>query len=264
MQFHIFQTWKSRDPDTFPPVYKKCQESWNRLHPRIRYNLYDDIDNKNIISINFPGVLEDAFNLAVNPVEKADIIRYVISFLDGGLYVDMDFIALKDHEPLYNSFLNSQDGIVFGLMEVEDTSNSWYFNNNIPNAWSMTMNSKEVFWLLLLDEICHRMPQKDLRPEIKTGPVVLKECIEKYKNMPDLDSVVSSFRYMNCYLKESLILRQGKIRILEPVSVYPYSWTDRSELSENQKFFLENDWDAICSKFPDSIAFTYWLRNWEL
>jgi len=258
----IFQTWKTKDESTWPYVYKKCQESWQRLHPDTPYKLYDDIDNENIIHEYFPGKLERVFNSVKNPVEEADIIRYVISYLYGGLYADMDFMALKSHEPLYESVLNSDYGIVFGSMDVRDVENESFIANNIPNAWTMTVYPNEVFWLLVLDEICYRMDYTYLSIESRTGPDVLKQCIEKYAKMTSIEDVVASFRHMNIYIDDMRILRMANIRILEPVLLYANSWTNRPEFFENQTFFLENEWNDICLKFPDSIAFTFWAHNW--
>lgn len=262
VKLSIFQTWKTKDISTWPYVYKKCQESWQRLHPNIPYTLYDDNDNENIIHNYFPGKLERVFNSVKLPVEKADIIRYIISFLYGGLYADMDFMALKSHEPLYESVLNSDDGIVFGCMDVRDTNNRWFVAQNVPNAWSMTICPNEVFWLLVLDEVCERIDHTYLSTESRTGPVIIKHCIEKYEKMPDIETVIASLRHMNTYIDHLSTVRRTNIRILEPVLVYPNSWTNRPEFFENQDFFSKNEWNDICLKFPDSIAFTFWAHNW--
>lgn len=257
MPLRIFQTWKSKDPDTFPPVYKKCQESWQRLHPDISYKIYDDEENQDIISKYFSGKLEEVYNFVKTPVEKADIIRCAILFLYGGLYADMDFMALKSHEDIFNS----NDGIVVGSLHIDNVGNNWYVANSIPNAWMMSKYPNEIFWLLVLDTICE-MAYTDIKDiEVRTGPVLLKKCIEQYKTFNDVNEAMTSLKYMDTYIADLSTIRHSKLTVLDPIVIYPNSWTS-SDLGANRDHFWGNDWDAICSKFPDSIAFTYWAHNW--
>lgn len=257
MKLSIFQTWKSRDPDTFPPVYKKCQESWQRLHPDISYKIYDDEENQTIISQHFSGKLEEVYNLVKNPVEKADIIRCVILFLYGGLYVDMDFMALKSHEDLFNTHY----GITVGSLDIDNKENSWYVANSIPNAWMMSKYTYEIFWLFVLDNMCEMAVTDITDIEVRTGPVLLKNCINQYVKFNDVNEAISSLKYMHTYITDASIIRHSKITVLDPIVIYPNSWPTE-QWKPNQTFFLENDWESICSKFPDSIAFTYWSHNW--
>jgi mannosyltransferase OCH1-like enzyme len=257
MPLSIFQTWKSKDPDTFPQGYKKCQESWQRLHPGVSYKIYDDEENQAIISKYFPGKLEEVYNLAKKPVEKADIARCAILYLHGGLYADMDFMALKSHEDIFNS----NDGIVVGSLSIPDLSNKWHVVNSIPNAWMMSKHMYDVFWLLVLDSICDRMTEDISDTEVKTGPGVIKDCFDKYTRFENVTEAVSSLKHMQNYITDMSLVKYSKITLLDPVVVYPNSWTS-SDLGPNRDYFWGNDWDAICSKFPNSIAFTYWAHNW--
>jgi mannosyltransferase OCH1-like enzyme len=253
----IFQTWKSRDPETFPPVYKKCQESWQRLHPDVDYKLFDDKDNDVIIAKYFSGKLEEVYNSSKNGVEKADIIRYVILYLCGGLYADMDLMALKSHEELFNS----ADCILLGSLSTDGNRSDWEFSNSIPNAWIISKHAYEVFWLIVLDEICERSTQQSECVEFRTGPIVLKHCLRKYSNFTNVDDAISSLKHITVFNVDQTSIRKSDIKFLLPHVVYPNSWLT-SEWESNKAFFLENDWDAICSKFPNSIAFTYWAHNW--
>jgi mannosyltransferase OCH1-like enzyme len=257
MKLHIFQTWKTKNSSSWPYVYKKCQESWERLHPNVPYKLYDDLDNRHIISNYFPGKLEEVYKTVKNRVEKADIIRCAILFLHGGLYADMDFMALKSHEDIFNS----NDGIVLGSLDIENKENSWYMANSISNAWMMSKHAGEIFWFFVLDNICEMAATNIKDVEVRTGPVLLKKCIERYVKFNDVNDVISSLKHINVYIRDISVLKKSNITILEPEILYPNSWT-HSQLNYNRKFFEENDWDAIRSKFPNSLAFTYWAHNW--
>lgn len=257
MTLRIFQTWRTKHSNTFPPIYKKCQESWQRLHPNVPYTLFDDTDNERIISCYFSGKLTEVYNSVKNPVEKADIIRCVLLLLYGGLYVDMDFMALKSHEDIFNS----NDGIVLGSLDITDKENNWYMLNSIPNAWMMSKHPYEVFWLLVLDNICD-IADTDIKDiEVRTGPVLLKRCIEQYVKFNNINDIVSSLKHMNVDRNNMSIFKKSNITILEPEILYSNSWTN-SKFKHNQNFFVENDWNAICSEFPNSLAFTYWTHNW--
>lgn len=87
----IHQTWKTPDvPEHLAPY----QESWRRHHPGWEYRLWTDEDNDRLVRDRYPH-LAAFYQRLPYPILKVEFIKllYLDSF--GGLYVDLDFEALR-------------------------------------------------------------------------------------------------------------------------------------------------------------------------
>lgn len=169
----IWQTWKSHDPSTFHPYYTYCHPSWQKLHPEWDYQLLDDNEVLEYCKKYFPDIYERFKNLSKN-IYRADLIRYMILFIDGGLYVDMDFLALKNHTPLWENAIENDTPIVLG--QLYKTSN----DNYMPNAWMMSVKPNEVFWLLVLEMGLHICEETIQSVEASSGPILLLNAYKLY------------------------------------------------------------------------------------
>jgi mannosyltransferase OCH1-like enzyme len=92
----IHQTWKTPDlPDKWQPL----QQSWKEKHPTWEYRFTTDADNRHFFEQNYPGFLPvyDAYPLDIN---RAEAYRYFAMYHYGGVYVDMDFEALRPIDEL--------------------------------------------------------------------------------------------------------------------------------------------------------------------
>lgn len=83
------------------PLPKRCQrflDSWKDFHPDWEVILWtdEDVDSFNMVN-------KEAFNETPNKGQKSDIWRYEILYRYGGLYVDTDFLCLKNFEELHKS-----------------------------------------------------------------------------------------------------------------------------------------------------------------
>ena len=96
----IHQIWLG--PVSIPQQYQEYAETWKKLHPDWEYKLWRESD------IEFwEFSTRDLFNKASSYQEKSDILRYEILNKFGGLYVDMDYKAIKrmdDLHCLYNFY----------------------------------------------------------------------------------------------------------------------------------------------------------------
>lgn len=260
MSFKIFQTYKSKDPSTWPLTYIKCQESWQRLHPNIPYRIYDDAAVEEICLKLIPRW---AWNMLIKGVEKADVFRYCQLFLDGGLYVDMDFMALKEHESLVKLFSEGVDGpkIVFGKLQMHPGGDKWKFMNSIPNAWMLSIYKGEIFWLVVLQTMLNNLRDSiteiEVKTEVKTGPILLFNSISKYL---EFTSETDAYAFIIDF-QQFVPTAFSKIHILPPQLIYPCSWLVDT-LSERRLFFNQHNWEEIMKQYPDSIAFTPWAHNW--
>jgi hypothetical protein len=93
--------------------------SWREHHPAWEYTLWDDANRPALIN-------EDAFAAAPSWAMKADILRYELLLVHGGVYVDADFECHRPLEALVEDrsiLLVSEFGIVCnGVMGCEPGS----------------------------------------------------------------------------------------------------------------------------------------------
>ena len=88
----IHQTWKSRD---LPDNFKKWSKIIKDLHPDWEYKLWTDEDNRNFIKNHYSWFLKTYDNYDVH-IKRVDAVRYFYLYHYGGVYIDLDFICLKN------------------------------------------------------------------------------------------------------------------------------------------------------------------------
>lgn len=154
----IHQTWKKRK---IPAWAREWHESWKTHHPQYQIMLWTDHDNRNLVSQYAPWFLEtyDAFPVHI---QRVDAVRYLILYLYGGVYVDLDF---ECYRPL-DSFLHYD-------LVLSRSSNLRCITNAI-----MMSAPRHPFWLKLLRTIQLEPPRKwyELTSYYvlrSTGPVII-------------------------------------------------------------------------------------------
>lgn len=96
----IWQTWRL-DPFSFDQRDSNRARSWPAKNPSHRYELLTDGNDVTYLedryaagSLNRPDIV--AFYRALNDsILKADLLRYLVMYADGGVYADIDAEALK-------------------------------------------------------------------------------------------------------------------------------------------------------------------------
>jgi mannosyltransferase OCH1-like enzyme len=86
----IHQTWKT---EAVPPQWRSYQQKVKALHPGWEYRLWTDDNNDRFVREYFP----DFYNIyATFPknIMRADVIRYLVMYQYGGLYLDLDYEML--------------------------------------------------------------------------------------------------------------------------------------------------------------------------
>eukprot|EP00949_MAST-11_sp_MAST-11-sp1_P004361 g4361.t1 len=88
----IHQTWK--DEDSVPPQMAAFSAGWRKLHPDWEYRLWTDESIDAFVAKEFPQ-LYGIFESYPWQIQRVDFARYCILKKFGGLFVDMDFEALR-------------------------------------------------------------------------------------------------------------------------------------------------------------------------
>lgn len=144
----IWQTWKDSE---VPEEWREGQLSVIRANPGWRYTLLTDADNREICARYFPEYLAtyDAFPHAI---QRADAIRYVILYLFGGVYLDLDYRALRGFDSI-DLDRSVGDGAAAAL-----SANSMFGRRNLTNSFMVAGAARDPFWLRVLDETSRCVP----------------------------------------------------------------------------------------------------------
>jgi mannosyltransferase OCH1-like enzyme len=85
---HIYQTWHTKD---LPPKMYECVEKLKKANPEFTHHLYDDVECREFIKNNFEQDVLDAYDNLIPGAYKADLWRYCILYINGGIYLDIKF-----------------------------------------------------------------------------------------------------------------------------------------------------------------------------
>ena len=84
----IYQTWHTKK---LPTNMNKCIEKLKNNNPNYEYYLYDDNDCKEFIQKYFNQDVVAAFDKLKPGAYKADLWRYCILYINGGIYLDIKY-----------------------------------------------------------------------------------------------------------------------------------------------------------------------------
>jgi len=83
---NLFQTWHSME---LPPHMKACVESLKQDNPEFTHQLFDDQACREFIRDKFPPDVLHAYDSLYPGAYKADLWRYCVLYVHGGIYVDI-------------------------------------------------------------------------------------------------------------------------------------------------------------------------------
>jgi mannosyltransferase OCH1-like enzyme len=162
----IMQTWKTTQ---VPDHWKTSPESVKTYMPDWKYVLMTDETNRQFVQDNFPDFLNTYDNFEY-PIQRADAIRYMWLYINGGVYMDLDFELTKPLDPLFQS--NNEVYLAF----------SANVGSVFTNAF-MASKPRSNFWLEVLDEMTKPVEWyhvgKHLKVMNSTGPLMLTRVARK-------------------------------------------------------------------------------------
>jgi hypothetical protein len=112
-------------PDDFPKYHNICYEQIKNLYPNEEYHLYSGEEMEEIIKSNFEDDVFIAYKKLKPYASKADLSRFCLLYLYGGLYIDLNV-------KLINTIPNLDIFKFFAFRDVTGTSKrSWSVANSI-------------------------------------------------------------------------------------------------------------------------------------
>ena len=89
---NIYQTWYTKD---LPEKMRKRVNLLKSQNPNFNHYLFDDNDCREFIKTHFKPDVLDAYDRLIPGAYKADLWRYCILFIKGGIYLDIKYEPLN-------------------------------------------------------------------------------------------------------------------------------------------------------------------------
>jgi hypothetical protein len=139
----IHQTYKR--VDNLPPVYMKCQQELQKLHPDWEYRFWTDEDMYREVEESFPE-LWPMFSKLPRKILQIDVFRYCLMWKYGGLYADLDYFFRKP----FDTYLNETMELILPISRRQSkiVNRPLRFGNCI-----FASRSAHPFWKLVLADI---------------------------------------------------------------------------------------------------------------
>ncbi len=164
----IWQTWKT---STVPDKWRPSPQSIQKFCPDWEYRLTTDEQNRNFVKQIFPQYYE-LYQSFDREIYRVDIVRYLLLYSYGGVYIDLDLELIR---PLEELLTGDSD-----LYLVRTPNLGGYTNAFMAPAPGCP------FWLECISEIAHRAKyrpwyiQGDLKVLWTTGPQMITSVISRY------------------------------------------------------------------------------------
>ena len=139
----IHQVWGGPNNPPLPERLQILSESWKEENPDWEYHLWTEKEMDKLVETHFPKYLSFYKDLPYD-IQRWDTIRYMILFLYGGVYVDLDSECFHSINPL-------MENVKIGFGEEPPFHEGSMVR--IGNAF-MASEQENASWLTILDEIC--------------------------------------------------------------------------------------------------------------
>ena len=210
--FH--QSYKTSDPQGWKEGWENYRRTWLKLHRESwRFIFWTDSQNDLLASCSgYPHLLSGRLG-----IQKADLSRLLYLHTYGGLYVDMDYIALRDHQELLHHISSTLSFNVNNSVLLQGRE-----DHVVGLEWGFAFTPQHPFWRFCLDIASQQESSvKESCPIFYTGPKFLELCIRKYYRLPRSQRLHHMVPYQ--WRDDA---NQSMMVILEPRLVAPISGRD--------------------------------------
>lgn len=170
---NIYQTWYTKN---LPPKMLEAVNFLKEKNPEFCHFLFDDNDCREFIKNNFDNDVLNTFDKLKPGAFKADLWRYCVLYINGGVYLDIKFIPVNNFKLIHlineNRFVTDETEII-----------SEY--NNIPNIGIynafMISNKRNPVLLNAINKIVMNAREEyyGITPIDVTGPIMFGKFFTK-------------------------------------------------------------------------------------
>jgi mannosyltransferase OCH1-like enzyme len=159
----IYQTWKNKNLD---PRVRTVIDNIQKLNPDYKMVLFDDEEIENWIKHNFDEIIFTTYKKIKVGAGKADFWRYLILYMNGGIYLDIDSNIVKPLDQL----INEND---MAIITREKNSGTDYFVQ-----WCLMFSPKHPILLRAINLCIYNIHNKTTTYLVNlTGPAVFTDAV---------------------------------------------------------------------------------------
>ena len=213
---NLFQTWEIKE---LTPEMKLLTSSWKINNPNYAYFLFDDAERKQFIKNNFEEYVYNSYCKIVPGAFKADLWRYCVLYIYGGVFVDLDSLSL-------NSIDDFLDENIEFMTAVDLNNCSTIGKYNLTNGFIASIPKHPILFECI-ERIIYNI-ENNIVPLSNldfSGPGILGKSVNSYLKLPEetyfvdkegiIDGVIKllKFDFGSEYIRDietNLILFQNK------------------------------------------------------
>jgi mannosyltransferase OCH1-like enzyme len=169
----IYQTWSSKE---LPYIMKIYRDQMIEDNPEFRFHLYDDEDCVKFIQEHFHPLVLWAYRSLKPGAYKADLWRYCILFVKGGIYVDIKYRPIQGFRWIVLTERNHfvRDYSFIKRKPIPE------MNGGIHNALLVSTPHNPIFQKCIQQIVIHVKNQfYGVNPLAPTGPLLLKHMLSQ-------------------------------------------------------------------------------------
>ncbi|KZF22936.1 glycosyltransferase family 32 protein [Xylona heveae TC161] len=222
----IWQTWKQPFLSLETTEHENVQQ-WRDLNPEFEHHLLTDEDVAEYISANFKEfpVWQENFGQLQDNILRADLFRYMVLFMEGGVYSDIDTKVLKEVDNWIPSAFKSTSNIAIGIEMDQPEGKVWPGTSRFQLC-QWTMMAKPKHWLLwsLIEGIFKRLRVLSEEQQVHISAVSLSSA--QVINITGPAAVTAEvFRYLTHHLQRDVtgadMTRHAGPQLLHDVLILP-------------------------------------------
>jgi len=164
----IYQTWRTKE---LPDKMKESVERLKSKNPDFEYHLFDDEECRKFIQDNFEEDVAKAYDKIIPGAYKADLWRYCILYINGGIYLDIKYSNVDD----FNLIQLTNDE--YFVPDIKESGGGVYNAFMICKPGNKIM--REAITRVVKNVKEEYYGESGLHP---TGPMLLKLCFSDADN----------------------------------------------------------------------------------
>tara|TARA_Y100000361_G_scaffold143314_1_gene150217 strand:+ start:119 stop:889 length:771 start_codon:yes stop_codon:yes gene_type:complete len=201
---HVYQTWRDSN---IPKNIEEGMISLRKKNPELEFHFFDDNACRDFIEKYFGNRVLNAYNTLIPGAYKADLWRYCIMYIKGGIYIDIKYDTVDDFK------LNTLTDQEYYIRDIHAIKIG-YGEEYVYNALLVSKPGNEIY-KKCIDRIVKNVENRDYcKNDLDiTGPSLLKTILdenEKYLKTRKYNYEYKHIENGDIYNNEKLILKIHK------------------------------------------------------
>jgi len=258
---YIWQTWKYTPASAqFLDKFRITEASWTEKHQSFVHEVITDQVALHLIRHLYgavPDVLE-AYESMPLPILKADFFRYLILLARGGIYADIDTLALKPATDwISDAFRVDGVGLVIGIEADPDRPDwaEWYSRRIQFCQWTIQSKPDHPILQSIVDKITTETLKRKKANKLVadhdnvvefTGPAVWTDAIFEYFNDPeyfDMSESQGNITFLN-FTGMTESKKVGDVVVLPITSFSPGIGHSGSGTTDDPMAFVKHEFEG--------------------